>query len=91
MVHGENPKTAAELSPAQALLKRLRTQHRLTQTEISRRTGIPQPTLSRWENDGVAEAADDALKLQELERQLTAPAAAYAGPERRKSAWKASA
>lgn len=70
--------TAPEPTPAQALLKRLRA--RLSQAEISRRTGIPQPTLSRWENSGVADAADDALRLVQLEAELAAPAA---GPEQR--------
>lgn len=55
-------------SPAQELLRRLRS--RLSQTEISRRTGIPQPTISRWEREGVADAADGALKLVELEAAL---------------------
>lgn len=40
----------------------------LTQTEISRRTGIPQPRLSRWQGGNVSDAADDALKLAELVR-----------------------
>lgn len=70
MDHQETSPAESLHSPALALLKRLRT--RLTQTEISRRTGIPQPTLSRWESSGVAEAADDALKLIQLERELVA-------------------
>jgi transcriptional regulator with XRE-family HTH domain len=37
-----------------------------SQTEISRRTGIPQPRLSRWESGDVPDAADDALKLAAL-------------------------
>lgn len=75
----DTSKTSSEVqetSPAQALLKRLRGKHKLTQTEIARRTGIPQPTLSRWENDGVADAADDALKLAELEAALESEAVA---------------
>jgi transcriptional regulator with XRE-family HTH domain len=51
------------------LLQRLR-QAGLTQFEIARRSGIPQPTLSRWENGEVAKAADAALKLKELELEL---------------------
>lgn len=47
------------------ILKRLRSAG-LTQTEISRRTGIPQPRLSRWEAGEVPDAADDALRLAAL-------------------------
>lgn len=42
----------------------------LSQTEISRRTGIPQPRLSRWEGGAVPDAADDALKLVALAEEL---------------------
>jgi transcriptional regulator with XRE-family HTH domain len=42
----------------------------LTQTEISKRTGIPQPRISRWENGAAPDSADDALKLQQLHREL---------------------
>ncbi|MGB4059595.1 MAG: helix-turn-helix transcriptional regulator [Burkholderiaceae bacterium] len=38
----------------------------LTQAEISRRTGIPQPRLCRWEAGQIPVSADDALKLQAL-------------------------
>lgn len=38
----------------------------LSQTEIARRTGIPQPRLSRWEAGGVPAGADDALRLKAL-------------------------
>jgi transcriptional regulator with XRE-family HTH domain len=58
-------------SPTQALIKRLRGRG-LTQSEISRRTAIPQPRLSRWESGDVATGADDALKLQALEQELGA-------------------
>lgn len=54
------------MSPTQALLVRLRTHHKLSQSEIARRTGIGQPKLSRWESGEIADAADDALKLFEL-------------------------
>ena len=53
----------------------------LSQTEISRRTGIPQPRLSRWENSDAPDSADDALRLHELHAQMvveTAQAAAEA-------------
>lgn len=42
----------------------------LTQIEIARRTGIPQPRLSRWQRGDAPEAADDALKLVNLENEL---------------------
>lgn len=57
-------------SPTQELIKRLRALG-LSQTEIAKRSRIPQPRLSRWENGEVAAGADDALRLQELERELT--------------------
>lgn len=38
----------------------------MTQMEISERTGISQPKLSRWENGEIPASADDALKLQSL-------------------------
>lgn len=38
----------------------------MTQTEIARLTGIPQPRLSRWENGETPDSADDALKLKAL-------------------------
>lgn len=44
----------------------------LTQVDISRRTGIPQPRISRWENDEAPDSADDALKLLALHKDLTA-------------------
>lgn len=65
----EPTQTSDAASPTQALLKRLRARG-LSQSEISRRTSIPQPRLSRWESGDVATGADDALKLQELEREL---------------------
>lgn len=38
----------------------------LTQTAIAKRTGIPQPRLSRWAAGEPPVGADDALKLQQL-------------------------
>ena len=43
---------------------------KLSQTEISKRTGIPQPRLSRWASGEVPDAADDALKLLALHESL---------------------
>lgn len=44
----------------------------LSQIEISRRTGIPQPRLSRWQAGETPDAADDALTLARLEAELAA-------------------
>ena len=38
----------------------------LSQSEIARRSGIPQPRISRWEAGGAPAAADDGLRLREL-------------------------
>jgi len=53
------------MSETTDLIKRL-TEAGLSQSEISRRTGIPQPRLSRWENGEAPVGADDALKLYHL-------------------------
>jgi len=53
------------------LIKRLRSLG-LTQSEISRRTGIPQPRISRWENAEEPTAADDVLALVALEAEVAA-------------------
>lgn len=59
------------MSKIQNLIKQLRTEpYGLSQGEISRRTGIGQPKLSRWENGEVAAGADDGIKLLALARQL---------------------
>lgn len=47
------------------ILRRLRALP-LTQAEISRRTGIPQPRICRWEAGNIPVGADDALRLAEL-------------------------
>ncbi len=52
-------------SATQALIKRLM-EFGLKQTEISEKTAIPQPRISRWAAGDVAAGADDALKLQAL-------------------------
>ena len=44
----------------------------LPQIEISRRTGIPQPRLSRWQSGEAPDAADDALTLARLEAEMAA-------------------
>lgn len=48
------------------LIKTLRDTHGLSQTEIAKRTGIPQPRLSRWEGGAIPNGADDSLKLLQL-------------------------
>lgn len=53
------------------LIKALRDRG-MSQTEISRRTGIPQPRLSRWEAGEVPDAADDSLRLAALVGELEA-------------------
>lgn len=59
------------MSETSALIKRLRG-FKLSQSEISRRTGIPQPRLSRWENADEPSSADDVLKLVRLEQEVLA-------------------
>ncbi|AZY49608.1 helix-turn-helix domain-containing protein [Bordetella avium] len=65
------------MDTATDLIKRIRA-HGMTQSEISRRTGIPQPRLSRWEAGAPSAGANDALKLADLAHSLangaTAPA-----------------
>lgn len=61
------------METTQQLLKDLRARG-LTQVEISRRSGIPQPRLSRWESGDAPSAADDALRLRRLHQELLAGA-----------------
>jgi transcriptional regulator with XRE-family HTH domain len=42
----------------------------LSQSEISRRTGIPQSRVSRWESGAAPVGADDALKLAALVSEI---------------------
>ena len=68
------------MSETTEVIKRLRGRG-LSQSEISRRTGIPQPRLSRWEGGEVPDAADDALKLRALDESLPPePAQAPSAP-----------
>lgn len=55
----------APMDTATDLIKKLRAAG-LKQTEIARRTEIPQFRLSRWEAKGAPPAANDALKLMSL-------------------------
>lgn len=59
------------MSQTSALLREIR-ERGLTQSEIRRRTGIPQPRLSKWEKGHVPQAADDALRLKILRDELVA-------------------
>lgn len=58
-----------ESSQTQALIKQLRERWKMTQSEISRLTNIPQPRLSRWESGDVPAGADDAFRLQALVKE----------------------
>jgi transcriptional regulator with XRE-family HTH domain len=51
----------------------------LSQSEIARRTGIPQPRLSKWEKGDTPTGADDALKLQALHTEFFGAEAEAAG------------
>lgn len=42
----------------------------LSQSEIARRTSIPQPRLSRWESHDAPPTADDALRLAQLHNEV---------------------
>lgn len=54
------------MSATTCILKRLQ-EAGFSQTEISRRAGIPQPTLSKWAAGKAAKAADAALRLRDME------------------------
>ncbi|THJ32387.1 helix-turn-helix transcriptional regulator [Lampropedia aestuarii] len=54
------------MSQIQNDLKKLRT--KMSQSEISRITGVSQPKLSRWESGRIPDGADDALKISALAR-----------------------
>jgi transcriptional regulator with XRE-family HTH domain len=58
------------MSQVTDLIKRLRALP-MSQSEISRRTGIPQPRISRWESGEVPTGADDGLKLAELLKSMS--------------------
>lgn len=59
------------MSKVAELIRELRQNGGLSQAEISRRTGIPQPRISRWESGDVAAGADDALKILQLHTTLS--------------------
>ncbi|MGO3868951.1 MAG: helix-turn-helix domain-containing protein [Alcaligenes sp.] len=45
-----------------------------SQSAIARKTGIPQPRLSRWQSGQVPDGADDALRLAALLDEVLQPA-----------------
>lgn len=51
------------------LIKQLRAAG-LSQSEIARRSGIPQPRISRWAGGATPTGADDALRLAQLAREV---------------------
>lgn len=68
------------METTQQLLKALRAKG-LTQVEIAKRSGIPQPRLSRWEAGEAPGAADDALRLRRLHQEMVEGAADAPQPE----------
>lgn len=58
------------MNSTQAIILELR--KTLSQSEIARRIGMPQPRVSRWEAGEVPTGADDALKLAALLREVEA-------------------
>lgn len=70
------------MSAATELVRALRALG-LSQSEIARRTNIPQPRLSRWQAGEAPASADDALKLQALHAELTGAEGAPAVPAER--------
>ena len=52
------------------IIEMLTGQYGLTQADITRHTGIPQPRMSRWTAGQIPHGADDALKLASLAEKL---------------------
>lgn len=78
------------MSTTQDIIRQLRATG-LSQSEIARRIGMPQPRVSRWEAGEVPTGADDALKLAQLLREVeaqqqSAPAAQEAAQAEPKAA-----
>lgn len=68
------------MSPTTELIRGLRSLG-LSQSEIARRTQIPQPRISRWERGEAPDSADDALKLRDLHAELSTKPGAPAIPQ----------
>ena len=58
------------MSATTELILALRNTAQLSQSEIARRTGIPQSRISRWQAGETPDSADDALKLYALHAEL---------------------
>jgi DNA-binding transcriptional regulator YiaG len=54
----------------QSIIKELRADFAMSQTEIAAAIKAPQPRISRWENGDIPPAADDALALLNLLSRL---------------------
>lgn len=52
------------------IIDALTSQYGLTQADITRHTGIPQPRMSRWAAGLIPPGADDALKLASLAEKV---------------------
>lgn len=52
------------------IIEMLTGRYGLTQADITRHTGIPQPRMSRWTAGQIPHGADDALKLADLAAKL---------------------
>lgn len=67
------------MSQTTNMVKRLR-QAGMSQAAIARKVGISQPTVAKWESGKAPRAAEAAVKLQQLDREIAAlrpePAAA---------------
>lgn len=59
------------MSTTQDIIRQLRAAG-MSQSEIARRIGMPQPRVSRWEAGEVPTGADDALRLAQLLREVEA-------------------
>lgn len=57
------------MSQTTNMVKRLR-QAGMSQAAIARNVGISQPTIAKWESGKAPKAADAAMKLQQLDREI---------------------
>lgn len=62
----------APMSQTTDLILRILALGKMSQIELSRRTGIPQPRLSKWQRGVTPDSADDVLLLVQLESDLLA-------------------
>lgn len=59
------------MSQTTNMVKRLR-QAGMSQAAIARKVGISQPTIAKWESGKAPRAAEAAVKLQQLDREIAA-------------------